>query len=308
MSQRKEMLILLITLLVTGGIIGGGVWWWFSLQRSAERPSPPSPGPVSSPPATVPLNRFAMPGTMAQGTVLRLHGSTSMVGINMALKQRWEQTFPGTQLQLLANGSSEGIRDLLAGQADVAAISRPLTPEEQAQKLQMVTIAQDRIALVVGNQNPFRTGLTQAQVRGIFLGQILQWRDLGTEGGAIRVINRPAISGTYQTFQELVLGGADFGAHPNGVNLPRDATTPMLQALGQDGIGYATYSQVARQQTVRVVPVDGLTPEAQDYPYQRPLFYVYREPPSPQVQGFLGFVGSPLGQAAIVQGESPETR
>ncbi|NEO28064.1 MAG: phosphate ABC transporter substrate-binding protein, partial [Kamptonema sp. SIO4C4] len=72
----------------------------------------------------------------------------------------------------------------------------------------------------------------------------------------------------------------------------------MLQRLGTDGIGYATYSQVADQNTVRVVPIDGITPEAGNYPYQRPLFYVYQEA-SEGVQAFLGYATSSEGQSAI---------
>lgn len=56
--------------------------------------------------------------------------------------------------------------------------------------------------------------------------------------------------------------------------MERDATTPILRALGTDGISYATYAQVANQQTIRTVPVNGLTPEANNYPYQRILALV----------------------------------
>ena len=70
--------------------------------------------------------------------------------------------------------------------------------------------------------------------------------------------------------------------------------------MGIDGIGYATYAQVANQRTVRTVAVDGLTPEAANYPYQRTLAYVYQEPASPQVQAFLGYLASPQGKQAIL--------
>jgi phosphate transport system substrate-binding protein len=123
---------------------------------------------------------------------------------------------------------------------------------------------------------------------------------LGGKSGTIRVINRPSESGTRQIFQELVLKGEDFGNTSNIETLNRDATTPMLRALGTDGIGYATFSQVANQMTVRTVAVDGLTPEASSYPYQRLLFYVYREPANPGVKAFLGYFGSPKGQKIVV--------
>jgi phosphate transport system substrate-binding protein len=54
---------------------------------------------------------------------------------------------------------------------------------------------------------------------------------------------------------------------------------------------------------VRVVPVDGVTPEAANYPLQRPLYYVYKDANSPAVQAFLGFALSPQGQQAIAAAE-----
>jgi phosphate transport system substrate-binding protein len=78
----------------------------------------------------------------------------------------------------------------------------------------------------------------------------------------------------------------------------------MLQQLGTDGIGYATFEQVADQQTVRVVPIDGLTPEAPTYPFKRSLYYVYRDANSPAVQAFLGYALSPQGQQATVTATS----
>ena len=75
--------------------------------------------------------------------------------------------------------------------------------------------------------------------------------------------------------------------------------TPILQKLGGNGISYATYAQIANQQTVRTVPINGVTPESDLYPYLRPLYYVYKEPANPATEAFLGFAGSPVGMETI---------
>jgi phosphate transport system substrate-binding protein len=222
-----------------------------------------------------------------------------MVQINQALKKSFEQQFPGTTINTQAGGTDKGIQALPDGSADIAAISRPLKPQEQSQGLAAVPVTQDAIAIVVGDKNPFRKGLTREQVVGIFQGKITDWSVVGGQPGTIRVINRPTFSGTHEAFQELVLKGGQFGTTPNITTLPQDATTPLLRALGSNGIGYATFAQVANQQTVRTVSVDGLTPEASSYPYQRTLYYAYKKPASPQVQAFLGYATSPQGKQAI---------
>ncbi|MDY6783973.1 MAG: substrate-binding domain-containing protein [Cyanobacteriota bacterium] len=305
MSQKNETLPLILALLITAAILGGGFWWF--MRKGSDggvagggNTVPTAPPPATQPPVegSQPVSNasFPIPTSVPAGTTVRLNGSTSMVTINQALTNGFQQQFPGTTATAQAEGTEKGITAVLANNADIAAISRPLTAQEQSQGLVSVPVSQDAIAIVVGNENPLNTGLTSQQVVGIFTGQIAS---IPGKLDNIRVVNRPDISGTHKAFKELVLNGANFGSGPNFETLERDATTPLLQKLGNDGIGYATAAQVLNQQTVRLVPVDGLTPQAPNYPYQRALSYAYKQPASPQVEAFLGFVNSPQGQQAI---------
>lgn len=288
----------------------GGAYWFFS-RKPQTATVPPQPQVESAQPgtdqatasATAPTN-FALLSNVPAGTAVDIDGSTSMVLINEALKAGFQQQYPGATVNTNAAGSDNGIQALLSGMVDLAAVSRPLTAQEQAQGLMAVPVAADAIALVVGQNNPFQRGVSAAQVGEIFTGQINNWATLGGPSATIRVINRPSVSGTAQAFQSMALGGQPFGNTPNITTLDRDATTPMLQQLGNDGIGYATFEQVVDQQTVRVVPIDGLTPEAPNYPFKRSLYYVFTDANNPVVQAFLGYALSPQGQQAIVTANS----
>ena len=297
MSQPKETVILVLSLLITGGILGGGAWFF---TRNANVSSQPQSSPsLPSPPEPTDVSVLAEPTQVAKGTQIKIDGATSMVGINQALKNNFEQKFPGTSIQTDAKGTDKGILGLLTGTIDVAGISRPLTAQEQAQGLTAIPIAKDAIAIVVGLDNPFRKGLTEEQVKDIFQGKITNWSQVGGQDAPIKVINRPAISGTYQMFQSLVLGGENFGKGDNFVNMERDATTPILQALGKNGISYATYVQIKDQQTVRSLEIDGLTPDASNYPFFRTLYYAYKKPATTAIKDFLGYATSPTGQQII---------
>ncbi|WP_293127251.1 phosphate ABC transporter substrate-binding protein [Microcoleus sp. bin38.metabat.b11b12b14.051] len=298
-------------------LLAGGGWFFFmnkpATQEQDANNSPTSPTPSaggsSSPLPVAPAggsaspvaaSSFALPASVPAGTLVRIDGSTSMVTINLNLKNGFQAKFPATTVEAKANGSAKGIQDLVAGTADIAGISSPLKPEDQAKGLAAVPVALDRIAIVVGTSNPFQGGLTSAQVQDIFKGTAQDWSKVGGPAGLIKVINRPEISGTHQTFKEQVLGGGSFGSGPNVTTLDRDATTPLLQALANNGIGYATFAQVVNQKTVRVVPVDGATPDAPNYRYQRQLYYAYKNPPSQAVKDFLGYATSDEGKKAML--------
>jgi phosphate transport system substrate-binding protein len=276
-------------------VLGAGYWWFFMRKQA----------PVSTPVGgnmTTTTTPFPLPTTVARGTTVKIDGSTSMVTINKNLKNGFEKQFPGTKVESNGNGTDQGIEDILAGKVDIAAASRPLTEQEQSQGLKSVTITQDAIALMVGKANPFNQGLTSSQVADIFQGKINNWSAVGGPSVTIRVINRPVISGTHQIFKELVLKGANFGTTPNITTLPRDATTPLIQSLGIDGIGYATFAQAANQKTARVLSIDGLAPDVGSYPYQRSLYYIYKDPANVGVKAFLGYATSPQGQQVLTLG------
>jgi phosphate transport system substrate-binding protein len=291
-------------------LAGAGYWWFFKREQpqiadsSPNNPtttSNPASNPTGNTPANIPSNSaFPAPSNVASGTTIRVDGSTSMVTINENLKKAFQNQFAGTTIDVKATGTDKGIQALLGNTADIAAVSRTLTPQEQSQGLVAIPVTTDAIALVVGKGNPFTQQLSSTQVSDIFQGKINNWSAVGGNNTIIRVINRPGVSGTNKSFQEQVLKGANFGTTPNIKTLDRDATTPLLQALGNDGIGYATFDQVRSQQTVSVLAIDGLTPDATAYPYRRNLYYVYKTPVNPGVQAFIGYATSPQGQKALI--------
>lgn len=293
-------------------LAGGGAFFFLNKPASQDANNTPTPTPASgdvTPPSVAPAtggappvaaSSFALPASVAPGTAVKIDGSTSMVTINLNLKNGFQTKFSGATVVAKANGSANGIKDLVAGTADIAAISKPLTAQEKSQGLAEVPVALDAIALVVGTNNPFKGGLTSAQVEDIFKGTAQDWSKVGGPAGPIKVINRPEISGTHQTFKEQVLKGANFGTGSNITTLDRDATTPLLQGLGNNGVGYATFAQVVNQKTVRVLPIDGATPDAGNYPYKRQLYYAYKNPPTQAVKDFLGYATSPDGQKAML--------
>lgn len=275
----------------------GGGYWFFVRQPSPEQPMEtvaPNQAPTSAgqTPPTAETAKFPKPTSVAGGTVIRIDGSTSMVTLNQTLKQGFEGQFPNTTVASQARGSDKGIQGVLMGQLDLAAVSRPLSSQEMQEGLMAFPVTTDQIAIAVSNSNSLSAGLTMQQVKDIFQGKITNWSEVGGSNRPIRVINRPVVSGTRQAFQELALQGENFGTSANITTLDRDATTPMLQALGEDGIGYATADQIINQQTVRAVAIDEVLPGFSGYPYTRTLYYVYKSPPNEAVTAFLGYVDS----------------
>ncbi|XGW00112.1 MAG: DUF4912 domain-containing protein [Leptolyngbya sp. BL-A-14] len=244
---------------------------------------------------------FPLPTNVPVGTTIRIGGSSSMETINKVLKRRFEQQFVGTDVVLNTQGTGPAIKDVLDGNADLAAIGRSLTEQEKAQGLVPVAVSRHKIAIIVGSQNPFKGDLTFEQFAKIFRGEIKDWAQLGGEPGPIRFIDRPDNSDTRQAFRNYpVFKQAPFVTGKTARQLAQDSTSQVVQALGTDGIGYAIADQLAGRGDVRVLTMHKTLPSNPKYPFSQPLIYVYKGPqPNPSAQAFLGFATAPASRQTI---------
>jgi phosphate transport system substrate-binding protein len=254
------------------------------------------------------LATFPLPTNVPDGTAVKIAGSSSMAAISQALKQGFEGKFPGSAIASETTDANTAIKQLLDGQVDLAAISRPLTADEKAAGLVDVPVSRDKIAVVVSPQNPYAGELTHDQFAKIFRGEITDWSQIGGQPGTIRLIDRPESSDLRQSFKGYPVFEGNFATGTTAVAPPQDSTDAMVKLLGTDGIGYATAKQVLDNPNVRVISMWGTPPTDPRYPFSQPFAYVYKgQNPSPAVQAFLGYASAPEAQPAIEQAKTVAT-
>lgn len=265
-----------------------------------------SPGSLAQD-APEPVPSFTPPASLAAGTRLEIDGSTSMGVINQALAESFESRFPETEILLSSNGGDAALQSLLQGDLELAALGRPLTDEEKTQGLTQVPISREKIAIIVGSDNPFQRDLTSEQFAQIFRGEISNWSELGGPDVPIRFIDRPPSSDTRKALSGYeIFSGVPFAAGANAIQVETDDTAAVVRELGSDGISYAIASQVIDQDNVRVITMHNTLPEDPRYPYSQPRGYVYRGEPSLAVEAFLGFATNADGQQAVAAAKADE--
>jgi len=272
--------------------------------------SPPMAIAATSPLPDLPT--FPLPTQVDDQTRVRIDGDRSMTAINQQLKAQYQEQFPGTQVEIDAQGTDVALQKLLKDEIDLAAIGRPLTAAEKAKGLIEIPLSQERIAVIVGRNNPFKENLTVDQFVKIVRGDITDWAEVGGEPGAIRFIDRPTSSDTrlalsrYGLFPE---GGFTTGA--NTVQLDKDDTAAVIQALGRDGIGYGIASQLVNQSNARIVKLVVMheaLPDDPLYPYAQPRGYAYKKSPDGAARSFLGLATTGAGLAAIDAAKANEAQ
>ena len=244
-------------------------------------------------------------------TTLTVKGSDTMV----VLGQRWAEEFmkrnPGTQVQVTGGGSGTGFASLLNGTTDLAMASRAIKEAEASQvqrrykaRPEEVAVAKDGVTFYVHGSNPVRA-LTLEQLRGIYLGDVRNWRALGGPDKRIIVYARENASGTYAFVKEALLDGQDFTSE--ALTLPGTSAVVHAVSLERYGIGYggAACARGARELPVRVGEED-VAPTKENiqsgrYPLSRSLFFYARGAPTGLARRFLDFALSPEGQAIVTE-------
>ncbi|MBD2571311.1 substrate-binding domain-containing protein [Anabaena lutea] len=250
---------------------------------------------------------FPLPQTVENGTTVRIDGSNSLVMINQNLKDDFEKKFSGTKVEVSVNGTDAALQGLLDGKIDIAAIARRLTPAEQAQGLEQINLRREKIAIVVGANNPFKGGLTSEQFAKIFRGEITDWSELGGSAGKIRFIDHPPTSDTRNSFRNYpAFKSREFATGTNAIQVTNDNIAQIIKELGTDGITYVMNNQVSMLPDVRKLKIQEISPDNSRYPFSQPLVYVYKQNPSPGVANFLGFTTANPGKKAIEEAINAE--
>ena len=259
-----------------------------------------------------------------EGT-LRITGASSMAQLLNSLATAYESIYPGVKVSVKQGGSSKGLAALRAGECDMAAVSRALTPDEvkdletnTGRKVFQVPIALDGVCIFVNADNPL-PAITRDQLNGIFAithsltkEPILRWSDLDPKsplGDAFMPLYMvPTTHGTMQDFMQWAMPEEQLQTilrnEEPGPSSVVNACCAYPAAMGISG--YAN-----RQPRARMVPVsEGLGKPAvapdfrtirdRSYPLTRSLNLVLLAPSESEVPplqlDFLKFAWSESGQ------------
>lgn len=221
-----------------------------------------------------------------------------------------------TTVPIVALGSSTGFKALDAASADIGMASRRIKPAE-VEKLARFgsmsgaeaehVIGLDALVVAVHASNPVRQ-LTIDQLRGIYRGEIRNWRELGGPDLAIRPLHRDIESGTRATFDKEIFGSSRPAAR--GVyEVSGNAETHQIVLRQPGAIGYLPFADAGdvRRVAIKAGDLSAVIPDrgiiaTEDFPLTRRL-YLYKNPSQyhPHVESFLRFVEGRAGQALVAQ-------
>ena len=219
-------------------------------------------------------------------------------------------------IQLSAHGSSTGFKGLLNGSADLSISSRKIKASEiEALKAskgdlsrsgQEYIIGLDGVAVIVNNNNPI-TDITYEQLAQIFSGEINNWLQLGGQDLAIKLHARNQNSGTWDTFNRLLLQANN--KHLSKQSQRYESSSELSNRVAQDiaaigfiGLPYVNNSKAlaisATPDSQAIYPTS-FTISTEDYPLSRRLYIYTPSSANQMAQEFSQFMISDKGQSIV---------
>jgi phosphate transport system substrate-binding protein len=232
-------------------------------------------------------------------------GSTTVLPLAQKAAETLMERDSEIDISVRGGGSGVGINALLQGRCDIALSSRPIKESElQAAAGKKITpkvyvVAMDAIAVIVNNNNKI-DGLTREQIKNIFTGKITNWKEIGGGDKKITAVSRDSASGTFETFNELALGGEKVSknAYMQSSNQGVAALVANTDgAIGYVGLGYITNK-------VKAVKIDEISPSIKtvlngEYIYKRALLMYSNGEAKGTAKKYIDFIISDNGQKIV---------
>ena len=245
------------------------------------------------------------PGARAEGPKsVHVRGSTIFLPAMQMLAEHYMAAHPDRRVVVLGGGTWWGVKTILDGSAQIGMVSGDAVPDELSElaedenlTLRRVPLARYGVVPIVHPGNPVND-LSIQQLRDIYGGRIVNWKELGGPDKPIHVVaSADAMAGIFQVWTSRIMAG--------GVAIPTAKTVQASQidaAVAADplAIGYTALGRLAA--SVKPVKVGGVAVSEEAiadgrYPVVGDLALAYVEPLSAATKDFLDYCLSEAGKA-----------
>ncbi|HZU68907.1 MAG TPA: substrate-binding domain-containing protein [Ktedonobacteraceae bacterium] len=208
----------------------------------------PDPGITPSP----------TPPPVCIGGTLAIDGPANLVPLLQQVNSDYTNVCPQLAVSLKTNTDRTSLNLLQNGQIDVATTDLTASSSWNVSDHAVAAI----LYTLIASPDVQISGLTVAQVQGIYAGKITNWAQVGGPDEAITVILRPTNDGITPIFRTFVLNGAP--QRVKGMRLKPDSPGLAVQAVSATpgAISYVPLGAI-QGANVQVLSINGIYPDAQ---------------------------------------------
>ncbi|MFD2167488.1 substrate-binding domain-containing protein [Thalassotalea euphylliae] len=219
-------------------------------------------------------------------------------------------------VELHAHGSGTAFKDMLSGSADIGMASRPVKVKELTQTKAALgdlsrvgnehIIGLDGLAVIVNQNSPIKA-MSIDTLAKIYSGEVTNWGQIGQAEGEIKLFARDANSGTWDTFNKLVLKKT--GKKLSSTASRFESSSQLSEQVSQNefAIGFIGLNYIGHNKALAITEGRGATPifptkftvSTEDYALSRRLYLYTPTAASALVKDFAQFAIGREGQELV---------
>ncbi len=244
------------------------------------------------------------PCAATAGEKIIISGSGDSQALLRAMASAFEKENPGTKIVISKSiGSDGGIRAVERGTADLGRIARLITARDSRFNLNHIVFAYSPVVFICSRNVRKVSGLSYAQIIGIYSGRITSWSQLGGEKRPIYIADREEGDSSRAAIEETVPGFKDISSLAGQVVKSTPENFHIVEKY-RDTIGYGPLSMV-KGRRLKVLKVEGVYPSLRNvrsgaYNLFIPFSLVWKGQLRGLSQRFVDFIFSPGGRKIIV--------
>lgn len=283
-------------------------------DEPSEAPTDEPSGEPTDAPTEVPAPPVMRP-SCTYDEYPRFDGSTANIPLAMSLIQFVTGcTEAEAEEKCKVSTTDYSYEALDKGEADMLLVYEASKPTKEQydpeNRFDMRPIGLDALVFIVNKDNPVNS-LTEEQVKGIYTGEITNWKEVGGLDQEIKAFQRPVLSGSQTLMLDLVMKGTEM-ASPEEVTVSVTMSDVISDIAAYDSsanaIGYSVFyyaSYMYNQPNLKFITINGVEPtyetiNAGEYPYINPFYAIIpKTNPNEIAKTIVDWLESAEGQTLV---------
>lgn len=192
----------------------------------------------------------------------------------------------GIEVDVYVSSSGSALYRLMTDFSDIAATTRELYRRHRDYGYVQIPICKDPLA-VIAKKGCGIDSLSEEQLRGIFSGDITNWKQVGGADLPIVLVVPDEDTGANKNFRRQIMKNKEFKYDFMAYN-STDAIE-LVKQLPCGSLSFTSQGAAIQEEDIRIIKIDGHHPGDKDYPYFQIFYFITKGEPKGAAKKLIDF-------------------
>jgi phosphate transport system substrate-binding protein len=204
----------------------------------------------------------------------------------------------GINVSVYTASSPSCVNRLVHGYSDIASTAREMYHRHTDYGYEQIPICKDPLA-VVAKKTCQVENISEEDLRGIFSGEIKNWKEVGGADLPVMVIIPDENTAANKNFRRLIM--KDKEIRHDFITYDSTMVLEAIKYFPCGAVSFISRGAAIKYEEIAAIKIDGLSPSDKDYPYFQTFYYVTKGVPSDTAKKLIDFTTTGMGREIILK-------